>query len=127
VLQGTFSQPDRAHEKAGTGTEGTGKQGEPMGDANRQGMGEGGVATMTPQPQQPRIMTVEEWKREALIHDFLLLAVVFFAGAVVATIIPIIFHISPIYVDCGCGAQASMARQCFESGNLSSWQCGIFK
>jgi len=47
VLQGTFSQPDRAHEKAGTGTEGTGKQGEPMGDANRQGMGEGGVATMT--------------------------------------------------------------------------------
>jgi len=52
VLQGTFSQPDRAHEKAGTGTEGTGKQGEPMGDANRQGMGEGGVAIMTPQPQQ---------------------------------------------------------------------------
>ena len=46
MLQGTFSQPDRAHEKAGTDTEGTGKQGEPMGDANRQGMGEGGVATM---------------------------------------------------------------------------------
>ena len=59
MLQGTFSQPDRAHEKAGTGTEGTGKQGELMGDANRQGMGEGGVATMTPQPQDQEYIITE--------------------------------------------------------------------
>ena len=35
-----------------------------MGDANRQGMGEGGVATMTPQPQdQEYIITREELER----------------------------------------------------------------
>jgi len=80
---------------------------------------------MTPQP--PRVMTVEEWQREALIHDFTILAGVFLLGAITAIIIPIIFHFSPLYVDCGCGAQAGMARQCFESGNLSSWQCGVFR
>ena len=51
-------------------------------------------------------------------------------GALAAFFIPRIFHFSPIYVDCGCGAQAEMVRQCFESyaTNASShWQCGVFK
>jgi hypothetical protein len=78
-------------------------------------------------PQQPRIMTIEEYQREALIHDISILAGVFLLGAFTAIVITAIFHFSPIYVDCGCGAQAAMARACFDTGNLSSWQCGVFK
>lgn len=51
-------------------------------------------------------------------------------GAFLVIVIPMVFHISPIYVDCGCGAQAEMARQCFESYATNStdhWQCGVFK
>lgn len=51
----------------------------------------------------------------------------FCLGVIAAIVIPILLGISPIYIDCGCGAQAEMARQCFESGNLSSWQCGVFR
>jgi hypothetical protein len=72
-------------------------------------------------------MTVEEWQREALIHDLSILAGVFLLGVIATLVTQIIFHFSPIYVDCGCGAQAEMARQCFDSGNLSSWQCGVFR
>lgn len=51
-------------------------------------------------------------------------------GVFLTITVPIVLHISPIYVDCGCGAQAEMARQCFESyaNNLTNhWQCGVFK
>jgi len=65
---------DGADTQAGTHTGRVGKQGEPMGDANRQGMGEGGVATMTPapqpapQPQQEYIITEDQMED---LHAFL--------------------------------------------------------
>jgi hypothetical protein len=50
-----------------------------------------------------------------------------FLGAIAVIVLLMIFHPAPIFIDCGCGAQSAMARQCFESGNLSSWQCGVFR
>ena len=46
MLQGTFAVADGTDTQAGTHTGRIGEQGIPMGDANRKGMGEGGVATM---------------------------------------------------------------------------------
>jgi len=64
--------------------------------------------------------------QQTLKYDFSTILFIFFLGVLTAILIPAIFHFSPLYIDCGCGAQAEMARQCFES-NCSSWQCGVFK
>ena len=55
---------------------------------------------------------------------------IFFAGlclGILFIIVAVIFALILSLSIAGAGAQSAMARQCFESGNLSSWQCGVFK
>jgi len=58
---------------------------------------------------------------------FELLVAGFAIGVVSVFIVLVLFHPEPFFIDCGCSAQSSMAKACFDSGNLSSWQCGVFK
>jgi hypothetical protein len=55
---------------------------------------------------------------------FSLLLAGFILGFLAAIIIPIAFHFSPIYVDCGCGAAIQAAHNCVASGDLNSSWCG---
>ena len=71
---------DGTNTPAGTHTSRVGKQGEPMGDANRQGMGEGGVAMSSIFP--PLWMQAENGSRVDVsgIYWFIIAAAVCFIG-----------------------------------------------
>lgn len=61
-------------------------------------------------------------------NDFLFWLVAgFIIGVLVTLIIPALLHISPLYVDCGCGASAQAARNCVASGDFNSSWCGWLK
>lgn len=49
---------------------------------------------------------------------FGLLLAGFLLGVLLTAVIIIIVNPGPLYIDCGCGAQSAMARQCFESSYL---------